>query len=209
MAVTVERLHGDHVEDAARLAAAAYRDLRRALPILPTAWDSPDATAPLIARIIDAGPAFAAVQRGRLAGYMAGWIGAGRGLRWSFSPEWANAAAGDDPRLVREALYTAIAGEWLDAGAPRHLVSTMATATEALETWSWLGFGVDTVDAIRDLSPAVMPDRPPDPPADPAAPAAPLHIRRAGVDDVAAVARLERERSPSSRGGEAAWRPRC
>jgi GNAT superfamily N-acetyltransferase len=120
---------------------------------------------------------------------MAGWIGAGRGLRWSFSPEWANAAAGDDPRLVREALYTAIAGEWLDAGAPRHLVSTMATATEALETWSWLGFGVDTVDAIRDLSPTVTPHPPPDPSADSASP---LHVRRAGVDDVAAVARLER-----------------
>jgi GNAT superfamily N-acetyltransferase len=186
MALTIERLHGGHVDDAARLAAAAYRDLRQALPILPAAWDSPDATAPLIARIIDAGPAFAAVERGRLVGHLAGWIGAGRGLRWSFSPEWANAAAGDDPRRVREALYTAIAGEWLDAGAPRHLVSTMATATEALETWSWLGFGVDTVDAIRDLSPTVTPDPPPDPPA------APLHVRRAGVDDVAAVARLER-----------------
>lgn len=182
MALTIERLHGGHVDDAARLAAAAYRDLRQALPILPAAWDSPDATAPLIARIIDAGPALAAVERGRLVGHLAGWIGAGRGLRWSFSPEWANAAAGDDPRRVREALYTAIAGEWLDAGAPRHLVSTMATATEALETWSWLGFGVDTVDAIRDLSPTVTPDLP----------AAPLHVRRAGVDDVAAVARLER-----------------
>ncbi|HSL34585.1 MAG TPA: GNAT family N-acetyltransferase [Candidatus Limnocylindrales bacterium] len=195
MAVTVERLHGDHVEDAARLAAAAYRDLRRALPILPAAWESPDATAPLIMRIIDAGPAFAAVERGRLVGYLAGWIGAGRGLRWSFSPEWANAAAGDDPRLVREALYSAIAGEWLDAGAPRHLVSTMATAAEAIETWSWLGFGVDTVDAIRDLSPTVMPERSQDPPPDSAAPtalAARMHVRRAGVDDVAAVARLER-----------------
>lgn len=196
MALTIERLHGDHVEDAARLAAAAYRDLRRALPILPAAWESPDATAPLIARIIDAGPALAAFERGRLVGYLAGWIGAGRGLRWSFSPEWANAAAGDDPRLVREALYTAIAGEWLDAGALRHLVSTMATATGALETWSWLGFGIDTVDAIRDLSPTVMADRAPDPPpvppAAPTAPAAPLQIRRAGVDDVAAVARLER-----------------
>jgi GNAT superfamily N-acetyltransferase len=179
MALTIERLHGGHVDDAARLAAAAYRDLRQALPILPAAWDSPDATAPLIARIIDAGPALAAVERGRLVGHLAGWIGQGGGLRWSFSPEWANAAAGDDPRWVREALYTAIAGEWLDAGAPRHLVSTMATATEALETWSWLGFGVDTVDAIRDLSPTVTPDLP-------AAPAAPLHVRRAGVEDVAA-----------------------
>lgn len=192
MAPTIERLRGGHVDDAARLAAAAYRDLRRVLPIVPAARDSPDATAPLIARIIDAGPAFAAIERGRLVGYLAGWIGAGHGLHWSFSPEWANAAAGDDPRLVREALYTAIAGEWLDAGAPRHLVSTMATASEALETWAWLGFGIDTVDAIRDLRPTVIPDRRPDPPADPAAPAAPPHVRRAGVGDVAAVARLER-----------------
>lgn len=185
MGITIEPFRPDHVEDAAALAASGYRDLRRSLPILPAAWESPDATAPLLARIVDAGPAVAAIDGGRLVGHLAAWMGAGRGLRWAYSPEWANAAAGADPRRVREALYAAVAGEWVGAGASRHLIGTTATAAEALETWAWLGFGVDTVDAIRDLDATGA-----------AEPRAPGHervrIRRADPGDAGSVAALER-----------------
>jgi GNAT superfamily N-acetyltransferase len=103
-----------------------------------------------------------------------------KGKRAAFSPEWANAAsdsADAGAGALYQALYAALAPVWLANGCYVHALRVLAHDREGLDGLYWQGFGLNNVDAIRDLTPlpAAVPD---------------LTIRRATAADIATVAAL-------------------
>jgi hypothetical protein len=59
----------------------------------------------------------AAIDEGRLAGFLAAWLlPAFRGRRAVFSPEWANAARAENSRRIYEEMYTQFSASWAEDG---------------------------------------------------------------------------------------------
>ncbi|MFT4572467.1 MAG: GNAT superfamily N-acetyltransferase [Hyphomicrobiaceae bacterium] len=106
--------------------------------------------------------AVVAEEGGRIVGYLAG-------DRQMFSPEdFASIYA--EPRSVviplhghvvadhsdavdlYTKMYGALAGRWIDGGMFAHSISVAAEDADAVEAWSWLGFGYKSVCAIRDTA---------------------------------------------------------
>ena len=71
------------------------------------------------------------------------------------------------------------AAVWVARGIESHIIAVAATDRTALDTWSWLGFGVSTVDAVRDLAPVERAG-----PAD-------VRCRRGGPSDAPTMVALE------------------
>jgi GNAT superfamily N-acetyltransferase len=102
-----------------------------------------------------------------------------KGRRAAFSPDWANGAQAEDAPRIYQALYAALAPRWLANGCVVHALSVLAHDRPGLDGLYWLGFGINNVDAIRDLAPVPSPGGVSD-----------LIIRRATGQDVDDVARL-------------------
>ena len=179
MSIRLESFRAGHISDSASLAAAAVRRLRAEIPLVPATWESAAAIEPILADLAEAGSGVAAFDGPRLTGHLVAWPGARQDLSWAFSPEVGNVAEGVDGRGVREAMYAEMAADWVARGTESHVVAVPATDRAALETWQWLGFGVSTVDAIRDLRPIGRAG-----PAD-------VRYRRGGPSDVDAMIALE------------------
>ncbi|MGC9348846.1 MAG: GNAT family N-acetyltransferase [Anaerolineae bacterium] len=183
MSLQIVNLRKDHLERAAELVAQRYQALRKEVPALPKQYGDGAVLQPMLERIIKAGPGVAALEDDRLVGFLAAFeIPAFRGFPAVFSPEWANGAPLDDSARIYRALYTELARQWVKRGRSVHLISTFANDRQALKEWHWLGFGTIVADAVRDLDKLQVP----------ATEEQAVHIRRATVDDLAAVQRLER-----------------
>ncbi|HSI99167.1 MAG TPA: GNAT family N-acetyltransferase [Patescibacteria group bacterium] len=141
-----------HVADAARMFVDSLSALCRRVPALPP--DLADVAA--VSRRLEGMTGFAAIEEGRLAGYLTGWapIERFRGAArvGAYVPEWAHASRGPNRRDVDTALYRAAAAGWSAAGSDTHAITLLA-GDDALETWFWLGFGMGTVDAVRPMTP--------------------------------------------------------
>ncbi|MGA2512702.1 MAG: hypothetical protein ABSG37_03685 [Candidatus Limnocylindrales bacterium] len=156
-AVEIVDFDQSHLADAARLHAAGFQRLRRAVPALPQGFPGPGTTETLLRRAISAGPAVAAIRNGQLAGYLAGHPvpglrGSGTGVH---VPEWAHGASGGSRPEVYESLYAAISARWAAAGWLCHCVSIFPGDPELNRTLAWLGFGPFVVDAVRGLEPLI------------------------------------------------------
>lgn len=175
-------LREQHLEDAARLFAATYAQQRRAVPVLPERPNLVGEIASKLADLIAREPAAAAIEDGRLAGYLGGFgIPEFKGTRPGVvCPEWAHGAAGPNRAAVSHALYAALAQEWVATGKTTHAVVLMAHDREMHDAWFWHGFGMVCVDLARALA-AVGGDRP-----------AGLVVRRAAIGDAPALAVLEK-----------------
>lgn len=153
----ITRLTAAHVEDAAALVLDGYRAEREAVRVLPFQDGYRGMFAQNIAGLADNQSgieSFAAVERGRLAGFLAGYPA---GVLFSsyngvYVPLFGHAASGNDKRLVYQRLYTAASGAWVRDGRPMHAASFFAHDRVVLDAWFWLGFGLRCVDAIRPLS---------------------------------------------------------
>ena len=175
-------LEDGHLRDAADLVARRYRALRREAPDLPPGWQEGSAVLPLVRDMAGNGPGVAALDGGRLVGFLLGMpLPHFRGGRGVYSPEWANgvvAASPGDARQIYREMYARLSARWLANGCFVQAISLLAGDPAAIDAWYWLGFGLSTVDGIRDLA-AVD------------GAGAPVEIRRAGPEDAGTVARLE------------------
>lgn len=156
--VEITRFGAEHVPEASRLAAARCAAARRREPLLPSRWSDPAEHEPGLTSLARDGVGVALCHRGRLTGYLAAWAidEPRRDRRWVYVPEWGWAAerAGHlGRRTVLEELYAAVAAHWLADGFRAHYVSVLAGDRAALRAWAWLGFGMTTMDGIRDLGP--------------------------------------------------------
>jgi GNAT superfamily N-acetyltransferase len=170
-----------HLEDAARLVSRRYQDLRHQVPALPPCYEKETSLLPLLEGIVQAeGPGVAALQRGRLVGFLVGWLMPGfKGKRSVYSPEWANGAGHAYSRPVYEQMYRALSAGWVGEGYTTHYISLMPNDRAAVEGWHWLGFGMLGVDAVRGLQPVLVPPGKYD-------------IRAAGPGDLEAVVALRK-----------------
>lgn len=146
---------------AATIIADRITRLRGSVPALPPRWSEPAELVTVLNGLGARAPAWAAVRDGRLIGHLGGYVtdwGFGP-LSWTSEWAWAAADAGEDPvarRAIIHDLYTAAAERWTAAGARAHWLSVLADDRDAVEALTWLGFGHQVVNAIRDLA-AVAP----------------------------------------------------
>jgi GNAT superfamily N-acetyltransferase len=187
--IEIAPMQPEHIASAAEMFAARFRRLRAEVPALPERMENPAAVRGLLERLLERSAGVAALEGGRLVGYLGWWLVddfRNTGLRAGFSPEWAHAAADGRKMNIYRALYRAAAGSWRAAGCHTHAISLLARDPETSEAWFWNGFGLCVVDAVRSLSPGGM---------DPLASVAPqgFKLRRAGAEDAPSLAILEGE----------------
>lgn len=173
-------LRDEHLEDAAALMTARYRALREQLPSLPSRYEDVSSILPLLRDMAGKAPGVAAMRDGRLAGFLLGMVlPEFRGKRSVYSPEWANAVDGEGGGEAYREMYAHLSARWVADGCFLHVITLLAHDHDAIDAWYWLGFGLTTVDAIRDLTPVQ-------------GSTADVVIRRAGLEDIEQAMALNR-----------------
>ena len=174
----------DHIPEAAALFVQNFRQLRQHFPILPDVMEDPDRVAEKLVYLLDACPGVAALDRGKLTGYLGWfWVDQFRGTdrKAAYCPEWGHGAADGSRPTIYRALYRGAAAQWAAAGCQTHALTLLAHNRDAEKTWFWNGFGLTVVDAIRALTP--LEDVSP----------AGFTLRKATLDDVDTLVVLEAE----------------
>ena len=169
----IHPLKTEHLQDAAALVGVRYKDLRAKEPLLPDRYQQAANLMPLLENIHKhGGPGVAAIQDGRLVGFLCGWLMPDfRGKRSVFSPEWANAAEMNNSATIYEELYRKLAAVWVWEKYTAHYLSIFPNDTEAIQAWHHLGFGMTGVDSVRGLEPILWDG-------------IDMDIRRAGMEDI-------------------------
>jgi GNAT superfamily N-acetyltransferase len=172
--VEVTGLRAEHLDEAAALVAARYRDLRSRVPSLPPRYEDAGVMGEML-RGLGRATGAVALQGGRLVGFVAGLVLADLlGKRSFYCPEWAHAAEPGNSRRIYEEMYQHVSEQWVSDGCALHALTLLAHDRQAIEAWQWLGFGLAAVDGLRDLSP--LPGGHPD-----------LDVRRATEQDAGEV----------------------
>lgn len=148
-------LEEENLEDAAAMVSRRYKNLCEQEPHLPHRYKEVSNLLPLLRNIMQADcPGVAAIQDGRLVGFLTGWLMPDfRGKRSVYSPEWANAADLRNTGNICEEMYRYLAADWVAEKYVAHYISTLANDLEAMRAWHWLGFGMTAIDAVRGLRP--------------------------------------------------------
>lgn len=181
MTLEIVRLTDRHLPDAATLFVQHYRQARELNPHLAPDHENGSTLLPRLGQMVRSAPGVAALQRGRLAGFLAVYLLEDlRGEQAVYSPEWANAANVGNAHQIYKAMYASLAAQWVRDGYLAHYVSVLAHDTLALETLHWLGFGMTGVDAVRDLAPIQAGD-------------AGVDIREATRDEIQDIVSLNQE----------------
>jgi GNAT superfamily N-acetyltransferase len=174
-------LNPTYTHDAAVLFSRNYWKQRQLTPALP---DTLENAAVVAARLAGLADGLAAVQDGRLVGFL-GWFVLdnfrGTGRRGAYCPEWAHTCLESFNPAAYRALYQAVAARWTEAGCKIHALSLLAYDKTTEKTWFWSGFGLAVVDAIRPMLPlqAAIPQS--------------VVIHKAGVEDAPVIAALDAE----------------
>jgi len=180
MSLQITLLREEHIQDAAALVCARYRALRESAPILPSRYAEVNTIAGLLRDLAGEADGVVATQDSRLVGFLWGLvIPSFLGKRTTYSPDWANAAELGESRRIYAEMYGHLAARWVADGCFTHVVSMMGHDREGIEGWQWLGFGLCSVDGVRELRP-VTDD------------VAEVEIRRASVEEAGEVTALDR-----------------
>lgn len=178
----------NYLEEAAALFVANFKRLRKVVPATPALMENRSRVASLLEGIMAQCPGVAALERGKLVGYLGWWTIDGfraTERRAAYVPEWAHATVHmgmDESRPgIYRAMYRAAATHWVEAGCKAHAVTLLASDKVAERTWFWSGFGLTVIDAVRTMQPlkAVLPPN--------------LLVRKATLDDVELLADIEAE----------------
>lgn len=180
--IHIEPLGPERADEAAAMFTGEFGRLRQTFPML--APDLQDAAR--VAELLNHmhGRSLAAVEDGQLVGFLTWWeVDGFRGAprRGAYVPEWGYGARAGRRAEIYRALYRPAAAQWVSRGCTVHAITLLAGDEEAQAAWFWNGFGLAVVDAVRPVTPL-----------DPA-PRCSLSIRRANVDDAAALSELDAE----------------
>lgn len=151
MATEYRSLKADYVEQAVNLVLAAYGEESRAVSCLPDQNDFGDMLRDKIASLFSRGSGYAAIRRGKLAGFLAGietgelW-GRNKGI---YSPLYGHGAIEADRADIYRGLYTKAAQMWVEKKHYTHALTFFAHDQQTIDTWFWLGFGLRCIDSIR------------------------------------------------------------
>lgn len=155
---TLSPFTADHLDAAAALFCAAYREEQAQSPLLPArALDDPAwVREALRARL--PGPGVAMTSAGRLTAYMlTGGAFAWKGQRAALVPEYGHGAEASGRRQRYQRMYMRLAQEWADDGRHLHLIGHLAHDQALRDTLFHLGFGAILAERLRDLAPVAGP----------------------------------------------------
>ncbi len=188
MALEVVALAQEHLAPAVDLFCASYREFRRRLPVMPERYERPDVVLPPLRSLASKCPGVAALDDGRLVGYLAGFLvpnlkGRDSGV---YCPEYGHAVARDaapERAWIYRKMYESVARTWVSEKCLNHSLTILANDREAVEAWFWSGFGMIVVDMVRGIEPLAPAGRE----------AAGPPVRRAGAADVRSLLPLLQE----------------
>ncbi len=154
MTIEIYPLLPEHVQPAASLFAGQVRHLREQIPALPEISQYPGQVTPFLERILSRGTGLAAIEDGKLVGYLA-WLQIDEfrdtARTAGYVPEWAHGCAIGKEDQVYPPLYLKTAAYWAEKQYPIWCM-TCLTSNRFLETYLYRnGFGMITHDAVRPI----------------------------------------------------------
>jgi len=147
-------IHEGDIDALSSLVVNRFREEQKHVPILRSSFEHDRTFLPKLRELVKEAPNVAAYLDGRLVGFQTGFvIPSWRGKRSAYCPEWAHAAVGENRKEVYQLMYAELSKQWVANRCNTHLITHFAHDGEIIETFSWFGFGMADVDAIRNLSP--------------------------------------------------------
>lgn len=142
----------EHLVDAERIGRQNYETEREYFPALPADPDWPD-----LRYFAENGMGIAALEDGQLIGFLCGTEPFEHAFRSTdavgvFSPMGANGALPEHDGECYARMYQAAGEKWARAGAASHAICLYAHDTAAQRKMFEYGFGLRSLDGIRDMS---------------------------------------------------------
>ena len=137
-------LESGHIEAAAEMFVGKLRGLRETVPALPETMLDPQRAAALLEKRARAGAGLAAVEDGRLVGYLSWFVVEqfrDTDRTGAYCPEWAHGARPEGAARIYRGLYRAAAQRWQAAGCGVHTLTLLAHEEAAREVWFWNEIG--------------------------------------------------------------------
>ena len=141
----------EHLEPAAGLVAARYRDVRAREPLLPPQFEDAGSVARSLERWWRVTSGFAALREGRVVGFMLGILTPIEDVETAWVSDICHAVAETEPRGLYHRLYARCAEVWIEHGCGTHHVTVLDGDTGARAELDALGFGTFSLDALRGL----------------------------------------------------------
>ncbi|WP_021169934.1 hypothetical protein SOV_20360 [Sporomusa ovata DSM 2662] len=151
--LTFKNLNDNHIEPAARLALGEYFEERNATAILPNG-DYFDLFCNMIAKMTAYNLGIAAMQEGKLVGFLTcykPWNHHFGMTMGTFSPIHAHGTIKHNRKHIYSLLYQTAAEKWVREGILSHAIAVYAHDSESISSFWENGFGLRTVDAIRNV----------------------------------------------------------
>ena len=156
----ISPLRREYIPQAAALFVEGCKKQRLATPFLSDRMENVERVTTMLDRLLDSCPGVAALEDGRLVGYMGWYIADGfRGTdrKGAYCPEWGHSSVEEAKPGICRAMYRVAADQWAAAGCRVHAVTFLAQDRTAEQVWFWNGFGLTVVDGVRPMRPL---DRP-------------------------------------------------
>ena len=146
------------VSQAQKLLAQNYAEERAAVDCLPAIAEMPD-----LREFAENGMGVAAVENGRLLGYLCGYrpfrpVYCTPDVAGVWSPLHAHGAQKENRVAVYRRMYQAAGEKWADAGAASHAVTLFAHDAQAREAFFMYGFGARCIDLMRRVEEKPIPE---------------------------------------------------
>lgn len=144
----IVRFEKKHSAEARQLAGRCYLEECSVVSELPKDAEIPDPVR------YDNGLGFAAYENGKMVGFLCclnpfdGLFGTSKG---TYVPNNAHGTVKGDRKKIYSMLYEAAADLWVQKGALSHAISVYAHDEEAIESFFHNGFGMRTIDAVRNM----------------------------------------------------------
>ena len=149
----IEEFKEKNIEDAAKLFQGNYSRLKAKYSYLPNKYENLEIICSNLKEIISENPSFVAISSNKIIGYLTGYSNISNlkgSFLGSYIPEWGHSAISNDKELIYETLYRRISSIWVENKNFTHIISFLIN-TELTNILSMLGFGMQVIDAARNL----------------------------------------------------------
>jgi GNAT superfamily N-acetyltransferase len=179
--IKLASVHEENIDEVSSLVVNSFREEQKHVPILRSCFERDITFLPRLRKLVKEVPSVAAYQDGRLVGFLTGFvIPSWRGKKSVYCPEWAHAAVEKNRKEVYQLMYAELSKNWVANRCNTHLITFFSHDVKIIETFSWFGFGMAAVDAIRNLGPlkGINSD---------------VEIKKATIDDLKSVTSLSHQ----------------
>jgi GNAT superfamily N-acetyltransferase len=149
--INVIPLTKEHLEAAAALVMARYREGRKDNPLWPDKYRKAEDVLPLFAYNRGEQVGVAAQRGGETVGFMVSFPWDNFGVPVAWVPDWSHGAAAEGRGDLYRRMYTALAKRWVAEGRLKHCAVTYTYERDVLEAFYSLGFGMHGLDAMRGM----------------------------------------------------------